>query len=112
MLPAGMILLWHGAIADIPSGWLLCDGTLGTPDLKNSFVRGAFDEPSVGVTGGSGLHTHDFTSSGHQHTVPAGSDLLAGAGQSNTTDSQTVTGTTDGAITLPPFYSLAYIMKS
>lgn len=40
MMP-GMIMLWNGAVVDIPSGWHLCDGTVGTPDLRNKFVIGA-----------------------------------------------------------------------
>ena len=38
---AGMIMLWSGSSATIPSGWLLCDGSNSTPDLRNRFVVGA-----------------------------------------------------------------------
>lgn len=37
----GIIVLWAGAIADIPAGWSLCDGTGGRPDLRDKFVIGA-----------------------------------------------------------------------
>jgi hypothetical protein len=37
-LPTGMIMLWSGTIASIPTGWALCDGTGGTPDLRNRFI--------------------------------------------------------------------------
>ena len=37
----GMIMMWSGSIATIPSGWALCDGTSGTPDLRNRFIIGA-----------------------------------------------------------------------
>lgn len=37
----GIICLWGGAIVDIPAGWHLCDGTNGTPDLRDRFVIGA-----------------------------------------------------------------------
>jgi len=50
---AGMIMLWSGSSASIPSGWLLCDGTNGTPDLRNRFVVGAGSTYAVGDTGGS-----------------------------------------------------------
>jgi hypothetical protein len=40
-LPTGMIMLWSGSQATIPSGWLLCDGTGGTPDLRGRFIIGA-----------------------------------------------------------------------
>jgi hypothetical protein len=42
----GMIMLWSGSSASIPSGWLLCDGSNSTPDLRNRFVVGAFADDS------------------------------------------------------------------
>ncbi|MBA7678649.1 hypothetical protein ES703_86927 [subsurface metagenome] len=36
-----IIVLWSGAIVDIPAGWALCDGNNGTPDLRDCFVIGA-----------------------------------------------------------------------
>jgi hypothetical protein len=74
---AGMIMLWSGSSATIPSGWLLCDGTNSTPDLRNRFVVGAGSTYAVGATGGSAnaivvSHTHTITDSGHQHAPPAG----------------------------------------
>jgi hypothetical protein len=41
LLPAGLILLWSGSQASIPSGWVLCDGNNSTPDLRGRFVIGA-----------------------------------------------------------------------
>ena len=38
VFPAGMITLWSGTIANIPSGWVICDGTNSTPDLTACFV--------------------------------------------------------------------------
>ena len=40
-VPRGVIVMWSGSIADIPQGWALCDGTNGTPDLRDRFVVGA-----------------------------------------------------------------------
>jgi len=37
----GIIVLWGGAIVDIPAGWSLCDGSMGKPDLRAKFVIGA-----------------------------------------------------------------------
>ena len=63
---AGMIMLWSGSSASIPSGWLLCDGSSSTPDLRNRFVVGAGSTYAVGATGGSAdaivvSHTHTTT---------------------------------------------------
>lgn len=70
---SGMIMLWSGSIATVPSGWYLCDGTNGTPDLRNRFVVGAGSTYAVGATGGSAdavvvSHTHTVTDPGHRHT--------------------------------------------
>ena len=80
-LPTGMILLWSGSIGSIPSGYLLCDGTNSTPDLRDRFIVGAGSTYSVNQTGGSAdaivvSHTHTATSvvtdAGHTHTVFVG----------------------------------------
>jgi hypothetical protein len=71
---AGMIMLWSGSSATIPSGWLLCDGSNSTPDLRNRFVVGATSTYAVGATGGSAdaivvshTHTATVTDPGHRH---------------------------------------------
>jgi len=91
-LPTGMILLWSGSIGSIPAGYLLCDGTNSTPDLRNRFIIGAGSTYSVNQTGGSAdaivvSHTHTATSTstvtdpGHFHTVPyAAGDAIGGGG--------------------------------
>lgn len=38
--PKGIIVIWNGLATNVPAGWALCDGTQGTPDLKNKFVLG------------------------------------------------------------------------
>jgi hypothetical protein len=77
---AGMIMLWSGSAASIPSGWLLCDGTNSTPNLRDRFVVGAGSTYAVDATGGSAnaivvSHTHtansDVTDSGHTHFIAA-----------------------------------------
>ena len=77
-VPSGAILMWSGSIATIPTGWLICDGTNGTPNLRDRFVVGAGSTYAVAATGGSAnatlvSHNHSATTSisdpGHQHTV-------------------------------------------
>lgn len=106
----GMIILWSGAIVDIPSGFALCDGNNGTPDLTDRFVVGAGLTFNPDDIGGSVNHTHTFTGDGHSHNIPAGLNLAAGPARDNTTTTNPATGTTDNGSTLPPFYALAYIM--
>jgi hypothetical protein len=139
---AGMIMLWSGSSASIPSGWLLCDGSSSTPDLRNRFVVGATSTYAVGATGGSAdaivvSHTHTATSTvtdpGHLHVIAnasggtpnGGGAYIQGAdnpGASRNTNSQTTgitvattnasSGSSGTNANLPPYYALCYIMKS
>lgn len=45
-IPVGGIIMWSGTIATIPSGWALCNGSNGTPDLRNKFIVGAHSDLS------------------------------------------------------------------
>jgi len=57
-IPAGLIAMWHGLLVNIPTGWNLCDGTNGTPDLRSNFVKGAAAAANPGASGGAATHTH------------------------------------------------------
>ena len=75
VLPLGVILLWSGSVASIPTGWALCNGSNGTPDLRNRFVVGAGNTYAVGDTGGSDtvtLTTNQIP--GHTHSLSATAD--------------------------------------
>ena len=138
-VPSGLIAIWSGSLGSIPSGWVLCNGANGTPDLRNSFILGAGSTYAVGTTGGSAdaivvSHTHTATSTvtdpGHNHTLfstpYSGFGYVTGSNAvglgSNTTGTSTtgVTVATTNASTgvsgtnanLPPYYALAFIMKS
>ena len=52
-LPRGIITMWSGATNAVPSGWALCDGKNGTPNLKDRFIVGAGQSYAVGNVGGS-----------------------------------------------------------
>ena len=142
VVPTGLIAIWSGSIGSIPSGWVLCDGTNSTPDLRNSFILGAGNSYSVGQTGGSTdaivvSHTHTATSTvtdpGHIHAVTSyynGSSIANQASSyanqnsaSNFNTQSAVTGITVATTNtstgvsgtnanLPPYYALAFIMKS
>jgi len=87
----GMIILWSGSIASIPAGFALCDGTNGTPNLRDRFVVGAGSTYAVNATGGSAdaivvSHTHTATSTvtdpGHFHTTTFRCTTKSGDGPS------------------------------
>lgn len=111
-VPPGGIILWSGAIIDIPPGFVFCDGDNDTPDLRNLFVVGAGDTYAVDASGGATTHTHDFTSDGHSHTILTDDAIPFGSGFTDTTNSKTDSGTTNPGNSLPPYYALAYIMKT
>lgn len=56
--------MWAGLISAIPSGWALCNGANGTPDLRDRFVKGAANGANPGTTGGAATHAHG------DHTAP------------------------------------------
>ena len=88
IIPTGGIIMWSGTVANIPTGWTLCDGNNSTPDLRNRFVvgvhsdgadsnwpnlapghtGGSADAVIVSHTHGSGNYTAGSSGSGHSHT--------------------------------------------
>ena len=69
----GMIILWSGSTGNVPSGWAICDGGNGTPNLKDRFVVGAGNAYAVNSKGGNAnavtvSHSHTF-SNGHTNTA-------------------------------------------
>jgi len=86
IVPSGGIIIWSGAESAIPTGWVLCNGSNSTPDLRDKFVMGA-GTTAVNTTGGTNSltiatanlpsHTHaiSFTSgAGGSHTHSISSD--------------------------------------
>lgn len=108
---AGIIAIWEGALVDVPSGWAICDGDNGTPDLRDRFVIGAGATYDPDDTGGSATHTHLFSSNAHNHTLVGGAFIDGGNVWSAQVDNAVATGVTDQATSLRPYYALAYIMK-
>lgn len=123
---SGIIAMYSGDIANIPSGWTLCDGTDGTPDLRDVFIRGAGGEDNPMDAGGedqvtlteSELASHDHGTeqqphdhnsgtlttdqhSGHNHThqwIDSGDSAEAGSDfvPASSTDSTSQNTTSDG----------------
>jgi microcystin-dependent protein len=136
-----MIILWSGTTGTIPTGWALCNGGNGTPNLTDKFIVGAGNAYGVSETGGykdATLVSHNHTGStggagGHSHTYskPSGSSSFQsggtiGGGTAITGSSSTSTssvgnhthsvsistkGSSGTNKNLPPYYALAYIMR-
>ena len=87
IIPIGGIIMWSGTIANIPSGWALCNGSSGTPDLTNRFVIGAVVDSTGAKTNITGTPTQtggtkDATVVSHSHFI---------ANENNTTGSAAFT---------------------
>lgn len=155
-VPVGGILMWSGTLASIPTGFSLCDGTNGTPDLRDRFIVGAANGQNPGTVGGAATHlhaahpdhsgvinhTHPVNDPGHTHdqmrhatTTGALTGIVTAPDTSSsspqimgpTTGSRTTGVTTqnpaggvaayshsahDSVSNLPPFYALAFIMRT
>lgn len=116
----GMIVMWSGRIDQIPTGWALCNGQNGTPDLRDRFIVGAGNSYAVGTTGGAATvtltinempaHTHVFSRIfGH---IDGGGMFPGGNNDSPTwQDTTNSTGGNQPHENRPPYYALAFIMK-
>ncbi|MHA1109708.1 MAG: hypothetical protein ACTSRE_01295 [Promethearchaeota archaeon] len=72
-LPMGVISYWGGSISKIPLGWDQCDGTDGTLDMRNRFMRGNSTGEAIGTTGGSASHSHSYNEVPyHNHDILTG----------------------------------------
>lgn len=108
----GVIYGWSGSILQIPDGYVLCNGSNGTPDLRDKFIVGAGHDFAVNDSGGSTTHSHTFTSDSHDHDIlTGGTDVSSGTGFEEDTTSEVAEGTALAATSMPAFYALAFLMK-
>jgi hypothetical protein len=133
----GMIMMWWGDQASVPTGWIVCAGSAGSPDLRSKFVigAGAFNPNDTGgykdAVNVSHTHTASAVASGtHEHgqsgqTLGPGSggySFNSGSGANNVLNTQpsgshthtvnvTASGESGTNKNLPPFHALFYIMK-
>ena len=122
-VPSGGIIMWQEP--EIPVGWLLCDGTNGTPDLRDRFVLG-YGNRNVGTVGGEErvtltvdqIPSHNH-SSGDLYVYGAsggggGGESTSGGASFGTLPVNGSTGYTGGGEShnnMPPYYVLYFIQK-
>jgi hypothetical protein len=130
-LPSGVIVMWSGPLDAIPAGWALCDGSDGTPDLRNRFVLGVGAAEYLGSTGGAHSHQHRAREHIHQIDPPSmrlrsafGNSGYGGGGARSHAymfpgsdfdirpfKSGPARAESEIASNLPPYLKLAFIMK-
>ncbi len=85
LLPIGAIIMWGGLYSNIPSGFSICNGSGGTPNLQDRFICATTGSENPGTTGGA--HAVSLTTShlpSHNHSGASGND----GGHWHTTDNQ------------------------
>ena len=122
---SGMIIMWNSTVASIPTGFVLCDGNNGTPDLRGRFVVGhhpSNGDYDVDDTGGEEsvtltvnqipAHTHTYVdqyvaiNNGYRPWPANNNDCAARDVNSGST------GGGQSHENRPPYYALCYIMKT
>jgi hypothetical protein len=98
-LPIGSIILWENDA--IPAGWQECDGTNGTPNMADKFVRGAAEDADIATSGGADTHTHSnpntSTRADHNHGGSASASVSGGSSTTGTACSGTGCTRTDAS---------------
>jgi len=98
-IPQYGIIIWTGAIANIPAGFVICDGNNSSPNLLTRFLEGvATAATNPGTTGGATTHVHAQTRTAQGTTD--GTDTALPAANSAAADGR------------PLYYDVAFIMKS
>jgi hypothetical protein len=139
-VPKGTIIMFDGTLAEVRQlqQWKLCDGTGGTPDLRNQFIRGAGDGDNSGGTGGLAatnivIDDHVRDDWQHTHTLNTGTNApdsttnvcgcngdVSVADNLHTHSITDVTGDSDGGAiehavctvpTVPPYYEVLFLRK-
>lgn len=116
MLPTGVIIAFFGKT--VPDGWALCDGSKGTPDLRNKFIYGG-NPNEMGQKGGQDKvtltvanlapHSHPYSDTG---PYGGGSGFKGGDyGWQHPKKNTETTGSGAPFSILPPYLKLAFIMK-
>ena len=120
-MPVGSIIMFNGQAADIPSGWAICDGTNGTPNLIDRFILAS---TYCGGTGGNSQitlsvsqlppHRHRLKKCWYGKSDNADDRQVVRWDDSVSTNDQILTEETGFGLPInimPPYYRLIYIMK-
>lgn len=108
----GNIILFGAG--EIPTGWKLCDGTLGTPDFRDYFLK--LCSADEGTTEGNNSltlsGTLDSYNASHDHKGTLETDVFATQGMHPTADWTHDHVVNDAQTILPPYYGLRMLIKA
>jgi hypothetical protein len=125
----GMIMMFSGTTS--PTGWVLCNNSTeaqaaNAPDLRDRFIVGTGNSYSLNDTGGSAnavliahshVHNNDIVEEGNEFSIGPGNRSASSKNDSTQTTGINAAGSSDTSQTgtnanLPPYYALAFIMKT
>ena len=120
-MPVGSIIMFNGKAEEIPSGWAICDGKNGTPNLLDRFILAS---TYCGGTGGQSQitlsvsqlppHRHRLKKCWYGKSDNADDRQVVRWDDSVSTNDQILTEETGFGLPInimPPYYRLIYIMK-
>lgn len=130
LVPVGGIIMYSGLIANIPTNWAFCNGSNGTPDLRDRMIicgkqddAGAVKTNVTGsLTVSGGAATKVLTTAeipAHTHPVYYNNNTGGGftlaeartsAAKTNLGETESTGGGTAFSL-LNPYYALAFIMR-
>ena len=120
-MPVGSIIMYNGKAEEIPSGWAICNGENGTPNLLDRFILAS---TYCGGTGGQSQitlsvsqlppHRHRLKKCWYGKSDNADDRQVVRWDDSVSTNDQILTEETGFGLPInimPPYYRLIYIMK-
>lgn len=120
-MPVGSIIMFNGKAEEIPSGWAICDGTNGTPNLIDRFILGSTYAGGMGGKSQVTLtvsqlppHKHRVAKCWYGKSDNAPDRQVVRWDDSVSTNDQILTEETGLGMPIdimPPYYRLIYIMK-
>ena len=128
-VPIGGIIMWSGQENEIPTGWALCNGENGTPNLLNRFIVGAGTGGSYKVDDKGGFervtlserqipphqHTYTFRRGSMWGATDKDNDFYVAVAHPDWTKFEDKTtnsaGGNESHENRPPYYALCFIMR-
>lgn len=120
-MPVGSIIMFNGKAEEIPSGWAICDGENGTPNLIDRFILGSTYCGGIGGKSQVTLtvsqlppHRHRLKKCWYDKSDNANDRQVVRWDDSVSTNDQILTEETGLGLPIdiiPPYYTLIYIMK-